>query len=488
MDLLAFVGPEVGNGQHILFGAGGQTTIHPAILAALAAAAILMLVLPRKYVVVPMLLLSIPLPMGQVVMVGPLHFQVFRILVLFAWMRLLLQRYGREDKSAVHVNSVDKAIIFYAISSVVCYTLLWKESSAFVDMLGKAYNTLGFYFVFRFFIRDQEDVERVLKVLAVTALIIGVCMFNEQMTGHNVLAMFGGVPELTARREGYLRSQGPFSVYLTAGAFGATILPLFLCLWRKRGPRALAAAGIIAAVTITITSKTSTAISACLATTIGLGMWAFRDKLRLVRRGLVFTLVGLHLVMKAPVWALIARIDLVGGSTGWHRFKIIDNFIRHFWDWWLLGSNNYWTWEGGDDMWDLANQYVGTGESTGLLSLIFFLATIVYCFKYLGNARKAVAGDPRRAWFLWLLGVALFSNLVAFVGISYFDQTFIYWYALLAMIVAVAAPRLPEIELSTPQAEAAGFESVPGTAPLIPTETGGGWGNEGLLPGGSSRG
>ena len=72
--------------------------------------------------------------------------------------------------------------------------------------------------------------------------------------------------------------------------------------------------------------------------------------------------------MKGPVWALLGKLDIVGGSTGWHRYKIVDNCIRHFWDWWLLGSNNYWTWEGGDDMWDLANQYVATAEGTGLLS------------------------------------------------------------------------------------------------------------------------
>jgi O-antigen ligase len=89
-------------------------------------------------------------------------------------------------------------------------------------------------------------------------------------------------------------------------------------------------------------------------------------------------------------------------------------------------------------MWDLANQYVSVAESTGLLSFVCFLAIIVYCFKYLGNARKA-AEDRQQAWFLWLLGVTLFSNLIAFLGISYFDQTFVVWYAVLAMIVAMSA-------------------------------------------------
>jgi hypothetical protein len=466
MHLLAMVAPEVGNAHHVLFGANGETSVHPAILVATSLAIVLMFALPRKHVVAPLLFLSILSPLGQRVMVGPFHFQIFRILVLFGWVRLLWQRYGKEGESSrIRINSVDKAVIYYTIACIVCYTLLWQDSSAFIDEVGKAYNVLGFYFVFRFFIRNQEDVERTIKVLAVTALPIAVVMLNEQLTGRNVLGIFGGVPEYTAIREGYLRSQGPFSVYLTAGAFGATLLPLFLCLWHKRGSKLMASLGIVAALTIAITSRTSTAISACFAAAIGIGIWSLRDKMRLIRWGVVLTLLGLHLVMKGPVWSLIGKVDIVGGSTGWHRFKIVDNCIRHFWDWWLLGSNNYWTWDGGDDMWDLANQYVATAENTGLLSLIFFMATIVYCFKYLGKARKAARGNYGQQWFYWLLGTALFSNLVAFIGIAYCDQSYIYWQVLLAMIVAAAAPghyaqTVPVITKS-PQPELGGWELQP---------------------------
>jgi hypothetical protein len=439
---LAFFSPEVGLGHHVLFGSGGDTSVHPVILLAALLAIVSMFVLPRRYVVGPLIFLSILSPLGQRIMVGPFHFQIFRVLVAFAWVRLLWQRYGKEGASSrLRINSVDRAVIFYSIACIICYTLLWQESSAFFDQVGKAYNVLGFYFVFRFFIRDYADVERVLKVFCVVALVTAAIMLNEQITGRNVLAVFGGVPEFTAMREGYLRSQGPFSVYLTAGAFGATIVPLFLALWKKGGSRLLAAFGTIAALTITITSRTSTAISACVATVIGIAAWPLRGKMRSIRWAIVLVLLALHLYMKSPVWALIARVDIVGGSTGWHRFKIVDNFIRHFWDWWLLGSNNYWTWDGGDDMWDAANQYVATGESTGLFSLVFFIAAIVYCFKYLGRTRK-LAHHSSLEWRIWLLGVALFSNLVAFLGISYYDQTFIYWYALLAMIVAVAAPQV----------------------------------------------
>jgi hypothetical protein len=433
-----------------LFSSNSATSIGPLFLIAAAAALLLMFVLPRKYVLAPLLVLSMLVPAAQVVMLGPFHFGSFRILMIGAWIRLLWQRYISDRQPSVQFCAVDKLVILYTLTCLVCYTLLWQTTASLVDQLGKMYNILGFYFVFRFFIRDRDDVERTIKVFVVVGIVIAACMFNEQITGRNVFAIFGA-PEFTANRGGY-RSQGPFEVYISAGAFGATILPLYLSLWR-RGSRLMAILGILAAITIAVTSRTSTAISAGAAAIMGLGMWVFRNNMRWIRWGFACSVGMLALVMKAPVWALLARVDLVGGSTGWHRYKIVDNFVHHFSDWWLLGANNWWTWEGGDDMWDLANQYVSVGESTGLLSLIFFLATVVYSFKYLGRARKTVEGDHTQEWFLWLFGVALFANLVAFLGVSYVDQIFIWWYCLLAMIVAmvstVSLPLTSEAEVDS---------------------------------------
>jgi hypothetical protein len=68
--------------------------------------------------------------------------------------------------------------------------------------------------------------------------------------------------------------------------------------------------------------------------------------------------------------------------------------------------------------------------------LLAFLAIIVFGFKYLGRARKTAKADRRQELFIWALGSALFANCVAFFGISYFDQTIVVWYALLAVIPA----------------------------------------------------
>ena len=60
----------------------------------------------------------------------------------------------------------------------------------------------------------------------------------------------------------------------------------------------------------------------------------------------------------------------------------------------------------------------------------------------LGDARKSVDGDKGKEWMLWCLGSAMFANVVAFFGVNYFDQSRIWWFILLAMISAIAAPML----------------------------------------------
>ncbi len=85
-------------------------------------------------------------------------------------------------------------------------------------------------------------------------------------------------------------------------------------------------------------------------------------------------------------------------------------------------------------MWDTSNQYVEIGTTGGILTFFLFLAVLVYCFKRLGAARKAARGNVDGQRRLWCLGSALFSHMVAFFGITYFDQTAVYLYALIAMI------------------------------------------------------
>jgi hypothetical protein len=165
-------------------------------------------------------------------------------------------------------------------------------------------------------------------------------------------------------------------------------------------------------------------------------------------------------VMKSDVWWLIAHVDVAGGSTGWDRSALIDNAIHHFGEWWLLGTNNNINW--GFDMFDLCVQYVAQAVQGGLLTLVLFLTLITVAFKLVGRARKAAAGVKPTEFFVWAIGAALFSHICSFFGSSYWDQTVVSWFVLLAIICAVSHAA---VTVEERQGEIANFPSSRGLQP-----------------------
>jgi hypothetical protein len=262
-------------------------------------------------------------------------------------------------------------------------------------------------------------------------------MVIEQLRQINLFALLAGIPLSPGVREGKIRSQGVFQHSIPAGTVAATWIPLFILLWKNGKAKLLAGVGLVCATLMTVTSQSSTPLLAYAAGLLGICMWPLRSKMKWVRRGIVAVVVVLGLGMKAPVWFLIARIDLTGGSSGYHRALIVDQFIRHFWDWWLIGVKDTAQW--GWDLWDVQNQYVAAGETGGLVAFCFFVALIVRAFVRLGNARKLAENDKQEQWLYWLVGCSLFSNALAFIGANYFDQSRISWFLILASVNLVTA-------------------------------------------------
>jgi hypothetical protein len=423
------------------FGGGPDASVHPAVLCAVLAAGALILLLPRKYIIVPLLGAALLIPFDQVILIGPLHWTMLRVIVLLGWIRVLARTLApRQSLLRRGLNTMDKALMLWAAAAGLNIVLLWHSSAALINQLGALYNVFGIYFLLRFLIRDKEDARRVIRTLTWVGVAVAAMMLFELASGERMYAALGSSPrnggEALWGRLGALRAVAGFGNPVSAGVFGATLMPLSLALWWK-GNRRTALMGLCAANVIVAASVSSTPVLACLAAILGLLLWPLRPHLRLLRWSAVISLIGLQLVMNAPVWAFIQRAGLVGGSSGYHRYILVDRFFRHFWDWWLLGARDAGEW--GYLSYDIANQYVGIGESAGLVPLLLFIAAIVYAFKYLGRARQAAENSSDRR-FLWAVGCGLFAHVVAFFGLSYFDQLIVSWYALLAIISAVAAP------------------------------------------------
>ncbi len=433
---------------NIAFGGGSaESTMTPIGLAAMLIAIALIFLLPRKWVIVPFLLFTFLVPLGGQFNIGGLHVFAHRIVILSGCV-LLLSKLSTRGALAGGFTRIDSVFLLWAVCRATAFVLLYHVGAAVANQLGFLWDTLGGYFLVRYLIRDVGDIRRAAKAFVVIAAIMAACMVYEHYKLTNLFGLLMGGQVVPDIRNGNVRCRGVFQQEIIASTFGGTLVPFFIWLWSASRAgitaiidRTAAIVGLISAVVITITASSSTGISAG---AIGIGalcLWPLRRHTRLMRWGLVALILGLAMVMKAPVWFILARVDFVGGSTGWDRANLIEQCVRHFGSWWLVATADNDTW--GYWTWDLCNQFVAEAVQGGLATLILFLVLITRCFKRIGVASK-MSRDRAQKWLLWTIGCILCAHLAGFFGISYFDQMKTWWFLTLAMIPAAAvAVRLP---------------------------------------------
>lgn len=426
--------------QDLLHFGGGPSgsSMHPVVLALVVAACIGVLFLPRKYALAPVMVVAFLTPWGQQLYLGGVHFLSLRIVIIAGCVRLIRVRASGKSLLGPGLSPIDRVFFLWAFFRGVTFMLLYKERGAVINQIAFWLDTYGGYIFFRYCIRDKEDFVRIFKLMAWIAAIIAPCMLVEYFTRVDLFSYISTSPIVPWIRDNRFRAQGPFTENsIMAGVFGAVLLPLFFWLWTSRRARATGMVGLIASTIIVATSVASTAAMAYLGAIFGICLWPLRNQMRKIRWGLLLAVVGLQLVMKAPVWFLISKITFVGGH-GWDRANMINLTVIHFSDWWLLGTKDNASW--GFSAWDTCNQFVFEALSGGLISLGLFITLIKRGFSLLGRARKRAEGKHESEWLFWCLGAALFTHVMAFTGVDYMDMTQDWWFVSLAIISAATVP------------------------------------------------
>ena len=418
----------------------GQTLLHPLALAAVIISAFLVLALPRRFALAPLIVAATTLPMAQRVVIAGADFTMIRLLLLAYLMRFLL----RGEWRAFTWNRLDTAVILWAVAGTTIMTLHHGTVDVLVTRLGWSYDIILGYFAGRVLLRGWGDMLGVAKVVAFISVPVAVIFLYEWTTQYNLFHVFGGVPEITNVREGRVRCRGPFAHAIIAGTFWAAMLPLIWLLWSgDQRSRVWALVGTVSAFTIIAATASSTPLLSAMAALGGAGLFLLRHRRTQMWVGVIAMLFVLHFfVMQAPVWHLISRVDIVGGSSGWWRYVILDTFINHFSEWYLTGyaTPTDWRWQ----MRDITNEFIIQGLSGGLVTLTIFIFVLVFAFGNVGQRLAELEGQSFGAgvaqeWRLWLVGVMVFVHLVTFTGLSYFGQMNILWYLQLAMAGAVGA-------------------------------------------------
>jgi hypothetical protein len=400
-------------------------------------AGLLLVVLPRRLAVIPLLLAAAYTTRLPIVELGPASLSALRILVVVGIARVLL----RGERIANGVSAID--VLLFAWALLLVGSSAFHTPDAWMFRSGMVLGEVGVYVLCRIFIQDADDVRRLFAVLCVALLPLAMLMLLEKYTAHNFFSIMGGAGEINIR-EGHVRAYGPFAHAILAGTVGATCLAMAVAVWRTH--RASALLGLAAGASIVFASTSSGPVMMAAFTGFALLLWKLRSLLGLVRWATLAGIVALDLVMNDPVYFLMARIDLAGGSAGWHRAQLIRSSIAHLGEWWAVGTDytRHWMPTGvhaNAIHTDITNHFLAMGVLGGLPLLILFVLMLGVAFRAVGRGvREHARRSPQQAFLIWTLGAMLFGQMMNFWAISLFDQSVSFFYLIIAAISVIKQP------------------------------------------------
>ena len=418
--------------------------------------AIALLMVPRRWAPLPFLVGACYMTLAQKLVIGPFNFSVIRILISVGWVRVL----ARGEFKLGKLTNLDRVLLLWGAWHLGSSFLHTDPGSVLVFHLGIVYNAVGFYFLVRAFCQDEEQIVFLIQFIAFLLVPLACEMALEQLTGHNSFAIFGKVSETVNERGGRFRAQGPFAHAILAGSSMAGCVPLMLGIWGRRP--LTAKIGLAATLVIILACASSGPIMSALIGAFALALWRWKhltSKLRLAAVGLY---ILLDLVMKRPAYFIIASIDLTGSSTGWHRAALIRSYITYANEWWVAGTDytRHWLATGipaDPNHIDITNQFIVQGVHGGLLLMVLYIWALGLGFCYVGRLARAQTEESEdQRWFAWTLGACLLAHTASFLSISYFDQSFVFFYLPLAVVSSLYARSLTLAEYPGDQEE---FES-----------------------------
>ncbi|MBL7106273.1 MAG: hypothetical protein ISS77_01530 [Phycisphaerae bacterium] len=354
-----------------------------------------------------------------------LDFTVLRILILAGILRMTLA----PEPVKTRFNKFDKILVAWVLCGSAIYILQHAEFSAVINRSGYLFDALGMYWLFRLHIKSWDDIHMAVKIFAACAIFLALLVAVERLRGENPFTYLGRV--ITAERLGKYRCQAAFPHAIMLGLFWATLVPLFAAFVRFEKSKLLYFAGIISSIFMIFCTASSTPVLVLIGLALFLAVYKYRIYGKLIFLCSCFVALGLHIVMNHSVWHLITYVNIVGGSTGWHRYYLIEQAANHFSEWAVFGTQQTSHW--GMGLADITNQYVLEGVRGGFITLIIFAYLLFTAVKSVGGYSLRPL-KTKYKWFGWCLCVSLLGHCMSFVGVAYFGQIMFLLYLTFAMV------------------------------------------------------
>jgi hypothetical protein len=374
--------------------------------------AILTFVLPKRYFIASLIIGVCFIPFDQRIIIVDLDFTPLRILVVFAALRMFFRR----EQISIRWNLFDKMVFGWAICGTVVYIIQRADTGAVINRSGVLFDIIGLYWLFRQNLRSWENVRFVVKVLSISALISALLVIVERVTQYNPFILFGTVA--TGFHRGRYRCRGSFEHAIILGLFWANLVPIFVGYAMANGSKRFYWWTVTAAcILIVFATGSSTPITTLFWILLLLSLFRYRHYGRQMAFGFLGTILALHIVMSKPVWHLISRIRIISGSTGWYRYHLIDQAIKHFGEWALLGTRSTAHW----GLVDITNNYIRQGINGGFVTLLILIIILVMAVKTCG--RYSLLNLSRgKQWLGWAFCVSVLGHAMSFFGVSYFGK------------------------------------------------------------------
>ena len=395
--------------------------------------AIALMSVPRRWAIIPLLAGVIFITHGQALEIGGKQ-SVFRLLLGVGLLRIIVRGEGLGGG----LNRVDKLML--ALGAWLFFASFFHEPGAVAAgptfIIGKVAEISLCYFLVRSFCQDMDDFASIMGLIAIMLVPIALEMIQEKFTGINLFSkVFGGVQEAVVVRDDELRARGPFRHAILAGTVGAALIPIMIGLWR-RNP-VVAKIGMAACLTMVVACASSGPILSLGFGLIGVFLWRFRSWMGMIRWSIPIGYALLAMIMTRPVYYIIGELSM-GGSTGWHRSKLIDSAIHYFGDWWAFGTDHTRSWMPtgvtfSDEHTDITNYFLAYGVMGGILAVILLIAMTWVGFKWVGNTIDSIPEDNESGdrFMVWCMGASLFSHVATSISVAYYDQSvFFFWFSI----------------------------------------------------------
>ena len=210
--------------------------------------------------------------------------------------------------------------------------------------------------------------------------------------------------------------------------------------------------GMIACLTMVASCASSGPILSLGFGMMGVFLWKFRHWMGMIRWSIPIGYMVLAMIMNRPVYYIIGELSM-GGSTGWHRSKLIDSAINYFGDWWAFGTDHTRSWMPtgvtfSEEHTDITNYFLAYGVMGGIMAVLLMIAIVWVGFKWVGNAIDTIPEDDENGdrFMIWCMGASLFSHVATSISVAYYDQSvFFYWFSI-ATISSIYMSRLNHAE------------------------------------------